>query len=291
MPSRLKIITCFLIYLLAAPVCTASDVKCVVLLHGLARSHHAMSSIESTLKQHSYIVVNQNYPSIKKSITALANQNIQPMVDACLIHHPTHIMFVTHSLGGIVLQKYLENHTVPNLSHIVMLSPPNHGSPLADLLHNNYFFRKIMGPAGQELTTSHFDSVVPAKAGIHFSAQHHVNLTMDPRLRGDDKTSICSHSIQKTKLSKVEPYQIGIIAGNFNLIPFSNTIFHGDNDGKVSVASARMNNMSDFIVLPVGHTFMMNNARVKKQIVHFLRFGEFSQPLYPRQIKTHKALL
>jgi len=178
-----EIITCFLIYLLAVSVCTASDVKCIVLLHGLARSHHAMSSIESTLKQQGYIVVNQNYPSTKKSITALANQDIQPMVDACLIHHPTQVMFVTHSLGGMVLQTYLKNHTVPNLSHIVMLSPPNHGSPLADLLHNNWFFQKIMGPAGQELTTSHFDSVVPAKAGIHFLAQHHVNLTMDPRLR------------------------------------------------------------------------------------------------------------
>jgi triacylglycerol lipase len=242
MKNLVKLIAGILTYLLSTSVCSAGDIKCVVLLHGLARSHHAMSSIESTLKQHDYLVINQDYPSTKKSISALANQDIQPMVDACLKYQPDHIMFVTHSLGGIVLQKYLETHTVDNLSHIVMLSPPNHGSPLADLLHTNWIFQKIMGPAGQELTTAH----------------------------------------PNNKQSLKQPYQIGIIAGNFNLIPFSNYIFHGENDGKVSVASARMNNINDFIVLPVGHTFMMSNARVKHQILHFLRFGQFLQKNHNR---------
>jgi|TARA_R110002126_G_scaffold291591_1_gene454028 triacylglycerol lipase len=237
MPRFVKQIAWVLLYLtsVSASAYAARDVNCVVLLHGLARTHHAMSSIESTLKNHDYWVINQDYPSTKKSITELANQNIQPMVDACLNHHPDHIMFVTHSLGGIVLQKYLENHTIHNLSHIVMLSPPNHGSPLADVLHTNWFYKKIMGPAGQELTTDHPNNKPPL-----------------------------THS-----------YQIGIIAGNFNLIPFLNYLFHGDHDGKVSVSSARMEHTSDFIVLPVNHTFMMSNTRVKNQILHFLRLGRF----------------
>ncbi len=227
------------IYLLSVSVCFASSEKCVVLLHGLARSHHAMSSIESTLKQHNYRVINEDYPSTKKSIETIANQDIQPMVDQCLSHHPDHIMFVTHSMGGIVLQQYLENHTVHHLSHIIMLSPPNHGSPLADLLHNNWLFQKIMGPAGQELLTS--------------QVRH--------------------------KLSVRPVYQIGIIAGNFNFIPFLHAIFRDASDGKVSVSSARLEYMSDFIVLPVGHTFMMKNAEVKKQILYFLRFGKFEHVL------------
>jgi len=241
----MKLFSSLVIYLFSVSVCTASDVKCVILLHGLARTHHAMSSIESTLKQHDYLVVNQDYPSTKKSINALANEDIQPMVDACLSHNPTQIMFVTHSLGGIVLQKYLETHTVHHLSHIVMLSPPNHGSPLADLLHTNWLFQKIMGPAGQELTTYHPENKVPLK----------------------------------------HTYKVGIIAGNFNLIPFSSYFFHGDNDGKVSVSSAQMEDMSGFIVLPVGHTFMMNNTGVKKQILHFFRFGKFSQASCSKAIK------
>lgn len=247
MRSLVKQLAWVLLYLMSVSVSAsayaARDVNCVVLLHGLARTHHAMSSIESTLKQHDYFVINQDYPSTKKSISELANQNIQPMVDACLNHHPDHIMFVTHSLGGIVLQKYLENHTINNLTHIVMLSPPNHGSPLADILHTNRFYQKIMGPSGQELTT------------------HYMH--------------------QKPALTR--SYQIGIIAGNFNLIPFSNYFFRGENDGKVSVSSAHMEHMSDFIVLPVGHTFMMSNTRVKNQIVHFLRFSVFQHQ--PKTLK------
>ena len=231
----MKLILSIFIYLFLSSLCFASDVKCVVLLHGLARTHHAMSSIEFTLKQHDYLVVNQDYSSTKKSIEAIANQDIQPMVNQCLSYQPDQIMFVTHSMGGIVLQQYLENHTVHALSHIVMLSPPNHGSPLADLLHTHWLFQKIMGPAGQELLTSHVRHQLLAKPA----------------------------------------YKIGIIAGDFNLIPFSRSIFHDASDGKVSVSSARLEYMSDFIVLPVGHTFMMKNTEVKKQILYFFRFGEF----------------
>ncbi|MCH9757307.1 MAG: alpha/beta hydrolase [Gammaproteobacteria bacterium] len=211
----------------------AHETNCVVLLHGLGRSHHAMSGVEATLKKHHYLVVNQSYPSTKLSINTLANQYIEPMINQCLAQQPKHIMFITHSLGGIILEKYLENHTIPRLSRIVMLSPPHHGSPLADLLHHTWLFQKIMGPAGQELTT---------------------------------------HLIHTPPHSKV---QLGIIAGSFNLIPFSNYFFHGKNDGKVSISSAKTERMTDFIVLPVNHTFMMNNYFVQQQILTFLYSGKF----------------
>ncbi|KTD20095.1 lipase B [Legionella lansingensis] len=133
--------------------CTASERECVILLHGLGRTHYSMSSLESTLKRQNFIVVNEDYPSTRKSIEDLANQYIPPMIDQCLSNHSDHINFVTHSLGGIILREYLQNHQIPKLSRIVMLAPPNHGSKLADLLHNNWIFKFFAGPAGQELTT------------------------------------------------------------------------------------------------------------------------------------------
>ena len=69
--------------------------------------------------------------------------------------------------------------------------------------------------------------------------------------------------------------QIGIIAGTFNLMPFSKHFFHDESDGKVSVSSAQSDNMTDFIVLPVNHTYMMNNQLVQQQILAFLRSGKF----------------
>ncbi len=225
-------------YILLIPiVCEAAGQQCVILLHGLARSHYSMSALESTLKQHNYIVINENYPSTKKSIEELANTYIQPMINKCQKYHPEKINFVTHSLGGIVLQEYLKKHEISKLSYIVMLGPPNHGSPLADLLHDNWLFRIITGPAGQELTTNR--ASVPNK--LHLDRKYHV----------------------------------GIIAGDFSFVPFGNIFFHEANDGKVTVSSAQRNNMQDFIVLPVSHTFMMKNLLVKEQILYFLNFGKF----------------
>ena len=50
------------------------------------------------------------------------------MINQCLINHSDHISFVTHSMGGIVLREYLKDHKLHQLSRIIMLGPPNHGS-------------------------------------------------------------------------------------------------------------------------------------------------------------------
>lgn len=218
--------------------CIASENKeCVILLHGLARSHASMSKMELFLKKNGYMVVNENYPSTKEPIAELSEKYIPLMINQCLIQHASRIYFVTHSMGGIVLEAYLQNHYVPRLSRIVMLGPPNHGSELVDLLHGNYFFKYFTGPAGQELSTS--KNSVP-------NSLHLKNL-----------------------------YQIGVIAGSSDIIPFSNYIFHEPNDGKVTISSTKMNYMSDFIVLPVSHTFMMKKPVVLKQILSFIRLGRF----------------
>ncbi|MDF1758318.1 MAG: hypothetical protein P1U74_08485 [Legionellaceae bacterium] len=226
---------CLLLSLLTPLSAYSEEKRCVILLHGLARTHFSMSSIESSLKRHHYLVVNKNYPSTRKSIDYIASNYIQEMVDECQSQKSDKIMFVTHSMGGIVLQRYLKNHKVKELSHIVMLSPPNHGSPLADMLCHNWFYKTIMGPSGQELTTYNMS--------------------------------------KNTNTSK--SYQIGIIAGSYNLSPFSKSLFHEQNDGKVSVSSSKMLGMKDFIVMPVSHSFMMNNSKVKRQILCFLEYGKF----------------
>ena len=210
------------------------DQECVILLHGLARNHHAMSRLESALIKQHYRVVNQSYPSTKRSVAALAQEEIPRMIKACKQQHSKHIHFVTHSLGGIILQRYLQNNAVFELDHIVMLGPPNHGSPLADLLHNHWMFQMILGPNLSELTTQRDEA---------------------PLMPGR--------------------YTIGIIAGNYSLNPFGRLLFDGPHDGKVSVSSTKIKQMHDFIILPVTHTFMMQNALVEKQVLSFLAHGQF----------------
>ena len=45
----------------------------------------------------------------------------------------------------------------------------------------------------------------------------------------------------------------------------------------MSVQSARLEEMSDFLVVEAGHTFIMSNRSVLAQIRHFLKKGTFKR--------------
>lgn len=232
----LKSIILSLIILLLTERALAQD--CVILLHGLGRTEASMSQIESVLKKNDYLVINQTYPSTRKSLTQLANTVLPSRIQTCLAHHPKHIHFVTHSLGGVMVQTYLSDHPSSIVQRIVMLAPPNHGSPLIDKFQHNPLLHFILGPCVDNLSTS-----------------HHV-------------TSLKDH------------YEIGIIAGNSSINPFSHIIFKEENDGKVAVASTKIDGMKDFIVLNLSHTFIMRNKAVDKQILSFLKTGQFIHAIH-----------
>jgi len=86
---------------------------------------------------------------------------------------------------------------------------------------------------------------------------------------------LSTQNSSKPNTLKPIPGIIGIIAGSVTSDPWFAWMFDGPNDGKVSVQSARLDEMADFLVVEHGHTFIMNNDDVIEQVLYFLKHGKF----------------
>ena len=222
--------------LVAFPVPAFAN-ECVVLLHGLARTDHSMSPLEEALSTAGYKVANVDYPSTTMSIVALAEMAVGQGLAECARKGASPIHFVTHSLGGILVRQYYSQHPTNQLNRVVMLGPPNQGSEVVDALGSVWGYEILNGPAGLELGTG-ADSVPLALGPVNF--------------------------------------ELGIIAGTQTFNPMLSQLLPKPNDGKVSVEGAKVAGMCGFVTMATSHTFMMRNAKVIKQVIHFLANGQFS---------------
>ncbi|NOQ46058.1 MAG: alpha/beta hydrolase, partial [Desulfobulbaceae bacterium] len=185
--------------------------------------------------------VNLDYPSRRKPIEEIASRHLPEGIKLCEQAGASQIHFVTHSLGGIVVRLAFEKSRPENLGRVIMLSPPNKGSVVADKLKSWGLYKWLYGPAGQSLGTE-ADSL-------------------------------------PNRLGPVD-YSVGVITGNRHSFfdAWFASFIPGENDGKVSVEGTRVDGMADFLVVPETHPFIMNADRVIEETIYFLRHGTFSRP-------------
>jgi len=216
----------------------SEDSECVILLHGLKRSFHSLEKLEKHLSASGYLVINLDYPSTKYPIPDLAEDILDEVVIECKQTPIEKIHFVTHSMGGIVVRYYLKHHKLPQIGRVVMLSPPNGGTELVDFHRKSLLFKKTHGPAGQQLGT------------------------------GAESLPL--------ELGPVD-FELGIISGNRSFYPLNSALIPGPDDGIVSVERTKVEGMTDFILLPYSHPFIMQKNAVFEQVIQFLKSGKFSR--------------
>ena len=208
--------------------------EAVVLLHGLGRSWRSMNPLESRLLAEGYKVHNFAYTTRDTNPDELVLKLEQYVDECCSNSHRLH--FVGHSLGAILIRVLLKESRPDNLGRVVMLSPPNHGSELADSIGDSWLIERMLGPAAEHLGT-------------------------DPG------------SLPNT-LPPVD-YEVGVIAGSASVNPMGSIIIPGDDDGVVAICSMLLDGMTDFLVIHKTHTFIMQSTAVTAQIFEFLENGRF----------------
>jgi pimeloyl-ACP methyl ester carboxylesterase len=215
---------------------SAAPREVVVLLHGLGLNRLVMTRLAFALRREGCRVINVSYPSRRVPLERLAGEWLPALLRAHAADTAPRLHFVTHSMGGILLRLFLRDARPKNLGRIVMLAPPNHGSELADRLRDFFPFRLFIGVNGRRLGT---------------------DAASWPRRLGPLDADL------------------GIIAGGRTLNPLFSSWIPGPNDGKVSVASTRLEGMKAHLVMPISHTWLQYRGPVIAEVKSFLREGKF----------------
>jgi pimeloyl-ACP methyl ester carboxylesterase len=217
---------------------------CVILLHGLARTSASMNEMQSALIESGYLVAKIDYPSREKTVQELATPAIKKGLASCALQAASPVHVVTHSMGGILFRQYVHEHGADEFARTVMLAPPNHGSEAVDSLKEIPGFRWLNGPAGLQLGTD--ENSLPLALGPATS-------------------------------------DVAVIAGTFSINIVLSTYLPDPDDGKVSVASTRLEGMCAHLQQDVSHPYIMQDEQVIKEVISYLNTGEFidSKAEYP----------
>jgi len=213
------------------------DRHVIVLLHGLMRTNRSMKPFEVALKDADFDhTVRFSYASARRSIDDHAKALQQLLEDW---PPTTQFSFVGHSMGNIVVRRMLgelqvtDTHKIiPRCESMVMLGPPNQGAAIARRLAPTGLYGLITGKGGMQL---------------------------GPKW----------HRFAKQLATPSFPF--AIIAGDVSANRVQNPLIKSGNDLVVTLDEAKLEGCERFEVVPVMHTFLMNDATVHKVAIDFLR--------------------
>ena len=231
----------------------------LVLLHGIYGKSSDMESIAQNFKDN-YRIINIQYPTTKETAEEISDLYIEPNIENIKeqifsenfhkkignqyyeiaensnkinknFNQNIKINFVAHSMGTGILRYYLKENPLENLGKVVFISPPSHGSHLADVP----FVDKLPSMLGK---------VVP-----QFSTKKDsfVNQLGEP------------------------DYNYMILIGNKTNNPLYSMIIRGKDDGMVPLKTAKMKSDNFKIIENTTHTSILKDKRTMKEISEFFK--------------------
>ncbi|NRA37085.1 MAG: hypothetical protein HRU15_03005 [Planctomycetes bacterium] len=186
------------------PIKSRTDV--VVLLHGIIRSKDSLQKIEDHFTAQGVEVININYASCKRTLAESA-KNIHYLFNQR--SDIQRISFVTHSMGGLLLRELMRDEQQAwrqrcILDSAVLIFPPNQGAHKANIWHDRWWYKCVLGPAGQELRSDHAQELpqLPMKVGIIAGCAENEK-GRSRIIPGDDDGTV---GIEETRLSCAQDY-------------------------------------------------------------------------------------
>ena len=237
----------------------------LVLLHGIYGKSSDMESIAQNFKDN-YRIINIQYPTTKETAEEISDLYIEPNIENIKeqifsenfhkkignqyyeiaensnkinknFNQNIKINFVAHSMGTGILRYYLKENPLENLGKVVFISPPSHGSHLADVP----FVDKLPSMLGK---------VVP-----QFSTK---------------KDSF-------VKQLGEPDYDYMILIGNKTNNPLYSMIIRGKDDGMVPLKTAKMKSDNFKIIENTTHTSILKDKRTMKEISEFFKSSDLNK--------------
>ena len=205
------------------------NMEYIVLFHGIYGTEKDMKPIAEMLGNKNYNIISIQYPTNSDSVEMISEKYIKPVIDG--LDNDKKVHFVVHSMGSGILRYYLKNNNMDNLGKVVFISPPSHGSALAD-----HFISKMLK-----------DLLGEAVLQFSIKEDSFVNKLGNP------------------------DYSCYVLIGNKSNNPLYSVIIPGKDDGMVPLDGSKLDSCAYKVVDKASHTSILKDERTFNEIENYLK--------------------
>lgn len=181
--------------------------KVVLMLHGLVRTRGNMEPLGEYVSRNSDCeVLYVGYPSTRADLST-HSAGLSSIIEH--LEGVEEINFVAHSLGNLVIRRYLADKQDPRIKRIVMLGPPNNGAQLAVAFKENPLLGLVWGKSANELATQW--KIVSKKLAIPKGEFGIIagNSGINPLVKGEHDYVV---SVEETKLPGASDFLVAEVS-------------------------------------------------------------------------------